>query len=219
MAKSPPQGSRGRAVEPESPRAGSTYVTPIFSLFPFCPGLCTLPGGIESGPRAGERGTGSEEGSKLPKDAQHVGGGAVDEEIGPLTLLSPAFGSEPGEEGAASLPRRSPPQPSAVFPSSGGVEHMGSWEDFTHRRLHRRGNRRQVCLKTGIRHNRDLKGASTALPEDRRRPPQGPPLRQDGPRLAARGPRIDHRRGSLGLRSSIATYRRKTKLQRSSKRH
>ncbi|KAG5201056.1 hypothetical protein JEQ12_005590 [Ovis aries] len=32
-------------------------------------------------------------------------------------------------------------------------------------------------------------------------------------------PRIDYRRGSLGLRSSIATYRRKTKLQPSSKRH
>ncbi|KAM7233079.1 hypothetical protein CapIbe_015215, partial [Capra ibex] len=45
-----------------------------------------------------------------------------------------------------------------------------SWEDSTHRRLHRRGNGRQVCLKTAIRQDGDLKGASTALPEDRRRP-------------------------------------------------
>lgn len=170
MAESPPQGSRGRAVKTASPRAGSTYVTPIFSLFPVCPGLCTLPGGIKPAPRAGERGTGSEAGSKLPKDAQHVGGGAVDEEIGPLTLLSPRLRSEPGEEGAAALPRRSPLRPSAVFASSGGVEHTGSWEDSTHRRLHPRANGRQVCLKTAIRQDGDHKGASTALPEDRRRP-------------------------------------------------
>ncbi|XDA83704.1 hypothetical protein R6Z07F_013591 [Ovis aries] len=143
MAESPPQGSRGRAVKTASPRAGSTYVTPIFSLFPVCPGLCTLPGGIKPAPRAGERGTGSEAGSKLPKDAQHVGGGAVDEEIGPLTLLSPRLRRRGAHGQLGGL--HPPPTPPTR-------------------------KRAQVCLKTAIRQDGDHKGASTALPEDRRRP-------------------------------------------------
>ena len=53
-------------------------MTPIFSLFLSALDSGHLPGGIKSAPGAGrtKRRTGSEAGSKLPKDSQRVSGGA-----------------------------------------------------------------------------------------------------------------------------------------------